>query len=254
MVRVTSATDELAWLGRPEGPELFAGIDASGWEASCWVLSAIYVNGSVRSAVTHDDVRKAEIARGIREPLIINGLNMGERSILQGGGLGYAPRPDSSWTRVPWSEYLPELSRVARRSEVPPCSRWFGEGSWPANVEPPPEGSLDQDSLTALLTTLAKQCDGAETQVFAFYAAGASRDPEGEEDHVWIGPIAAIPELVRKYEFTPSNVWPEDRSWFVYTDYDLWATKISGPNSLVNAVRSTAGLETIEWPSSPASP
>ena len=36
--------------------------------------------------------------------------------------------------------------------------------------------------------------------------------------------------------FTPSNIWPADRSWFVYTDYDLWATRISGSQALIDAL------------------
>ena len=46
---------------------------------------------------------------------------------------------------------------------------------------------------------------------------------------------------------TPSNFWPSDRSWFVYTDWDLWGTKVSGPAVLINAIRSDPNLETLDW-------
>ena len=46
---------------------------------------------------------------------------------------------------------------------------------------------------------------------------------------------------------TPTNWWPSDRSWFVYTDWDLWATKVSGPAALVDSIRKDDWLETIDW-------
>ncbi|MFF8264442.1 hypothetical protein [Streptomyces virginiae] len=32
-------------------------------------------------------------------------------------------------------------------------------------------------------------------------------------------------------DFSPSNLWPEDRSWILCTDCDLWATKASAPST-----------------------
>ena len=43
----------------------------------------------------------------------------------------------------------------------------------------------------------------------------------------------------------PTNVWPEDRAWFVYADWDLWATKVSGSPSLIDALRADTILETV---------
>ncbi len=47
---------------------------------------------------------------------------------------------------------------------------------------------------------------------------------------------------------TPSNVWALDRSWFVLTDWDLLAPKVSGPLELIEMIESAARLETIRWP------
>ena len=38
-----------------------------------------------------------------------------------------------------------------------------------------------------------------------------------------------------------------DRSWFVYTDWDLWATKDNGPPTLIAALEADAELDTINW-------
>jgi hypothetical protein len=44
---------------------------------------------------------------------------------------------------------------------------------------------------------------------------------------------------------TPSNLWPNDRSWFVYTDADLMATKVSGSAALIATLVDDAHLETL---------
>ena len=90
---------------------------------------------------------------------------------------------------------------------------------------------------------------GSDSPCFAFYASLAA----GDFDHQTLlsGPLQAIGELVEgenPYRSTPSNFWPRDRAWFVRTDWDLWATKISGSRTLINALRVEPDLETIDWP------
>jgi hypothetical protein len=43
---------------------------------------------------------------------------------------------------------------------------------------------------------------------------------------------------------SPSNIWPEDRSWFVYTDSDLHGTRVSGPAELIASLAADNALET----------
>lgn len=255
MVRVADGNEAIAWFaGGAEIADLFAGFDAHGWDSEVWLLSAIYVNDSLPSGLTHDEMRKIQLAAGVQEPLVIGEVNLDHTTVILGGGLGFSPTPDSAWTRVRWADYLSEVGRIAHESNVPPCFRWFPAGSWPANVIPPDEGSLDESSFNALLSTLAEQSGGFGVEVIAFYGAGASGDWAGEQSpHVWRGPLAAIDELVERLGYTPSNFWPVDRSWFVYTDYDLLATKVSGSRSLIDALKSNADLESIDWPSPPNS-
>lgn len=49
-------------------------------------------------------------------------------------------------------------------------------------------------------------------------------------------------------DFSPSNLWPEDRSWLLCTDYDLWGTKVVGPPSLIEALMNDRELETLRLP------
>ena len=47
---------------------------------------------------------------------------------------------------------------------------------------------------------------------------------------------------------SPSNFWPEDQSWFVYTDWDRSSTKVSGNADLINRLATDPELETVSLP------
>lgn len=56
--------------------------------------------------------------------------------------------------------------------------------------------------------------------------------------HVRTGRLGDAETLYDESEadFSPSNLWADDRSWVLRTDYDLWATKIAGSPALINAL------------------
>ncbi|MET7951449.1 hypothetical protein [Micromonospora sp. NPDC005324] len=76
--------------------------------------------------------------------------------------------------------------------------------------------------------------DGPGTDCVAFYASLPAAD--FGDPHVWRGPLSAVPELI------------EERGG---PDFDLFGTKISGTEQLVEAVNSHTALETVEWPAQP---
>ena len=39
------------------------------------------------------------------------------------------------------------------------------------------------------------------------------------------------------------NIWPAAREWFVYTDWDGWGTKVSGPAELIERLAADPELE-----------
>ncbi len=49
-------------------------------------------------------------------------------------------------------------------------------------------------------------------------------------------------------DFSPADLWAEDRSWVLCTDYDLWATKVAGPPALIEALLNDPGVEAVRLP------
>ncbi|MEU8763206.1 hypothetical protein [Streptomyces sp. NPDC048659] len=52
-------------------------------------------------------------------------------------------------------------------------------------------------------------------------------------------------------DFSPSNLCPQDRSWVLCTDYDLWATKVAGPPALIEALLTDPEIEAVRLPWAP---
>lgn len=66
-------------------------------------------------------------------------------------------------------------------------------------------------------------------------------------EEVDLGDVANLVDRAQGRIGTPSNLWPLDRSWMMFTDWDLWGTKVSGPRELMDAIQSAPGLECIDW-------
>jgi hypothetical protein len=243
---VADSAAELAWLEERGGYGL-TGYDAGGWDACTWVLHAMYENPSLPSEVTHDDLRRC----GLIPPLIIGDVNVDEAdgTTVTGTPLGYVVHPGVEWRRLRWSELAARLGvSFGTQQEWPPCRKWLPVSSFPVNIAPPPEGSLDEESWSALLRTLSDSSDaGMDTPCLAYYTPLA----HGDFDNVTVmrGPLRALAEIVEDTEFrsTPSNIWPADRSWLVWTDWDLWGTKVSGSTDLVRRMQDEPALETVHW-------
>lgn len=251
MHTVTDPQAGLAWLADRPRQEALTGYDAQGWEASTWVLHAMYENPNMPADATYQQARQARLRDGTEQPLIIGGMNLDEFTTVTGVPLGYGGSPGRPWRRLRWWQYAQRLNwPLGSDQSVPPCFRWFPIDSWPLNVRPPTEGSLDEVSLAALLNVLATTSrHGPDTACFAFYGSV----PAADFDHPTLlaGPISTIGDLLvgeDAYQATPSNIWPADRSWFVWTDWDLWATKVSGPGTIIEAIGRHPDLETITWP------
>ncbi|WP_370948581.1 hypothetical protein AB5J62_13650 [Amycolatopsis sp. cg5] len=230
LAKVADPAEHLAWLSQDSTSTGWAtGHDKSGWEDSAWTLHAMWKQAS----------RSRQAA-----PPVINGINLDDVSVDTGVPLGYVPSPGEGATRLRWAELAGRMGfRLGEGQQVPPSRRWFPITSWPADVEPPSEGSLDETSLRALLRILARH---SASTCYAYYASVPSGD--WDEPTLFSGPLDAIPDLVGGPDAmaaTPSNIWPADRSWFVYTDWDLWATRVSGSRELIAELGADPDLETV---------
>ena len=250
--RAVDLEAEIDWLGGEGAQGSACGFDPDGWESNVWILNSMYELPGLDVGYTHDDAFRAERSAGIAEPDPLDELGLSAEAVVMGGGLGYVEAPPGEWQRLRWVELANRLGTPLGHPAVPPCFRWFAYRSWPASIMPPTEGSLDEVNLASLLTVLGRFTDALEiVAVYGLVATAVLSDV----DRAFRGDLNSLPSLVDPTAHragTPSNFWPEDRSWFVYTDWDLWATKVSGSKQLIEELRGAQGLETLDWkPSAP---
>jgi hypothetical protein len=245
-VRVDSL---VAWIRARTDEDNLTGLDATGWPASTWVLHAMHERRDLRSGLTCDDVRRLRLMRRDQPQTPIDDGDLDALLALQELEFEWHGRLGPEWTRLTWREQAERFGITLGHPEFSPGGHWLPAESFPANVMGPSEGSLDVDSMDWLLRCLAEhEAQGQDTACFALYAPLQSF--EFDELLLFTGPLSAIPSLVDSKHgrwATPNNFWPEDHSWFVFTDYDSWATKVSGPESLIQRLRSDPDLETFDW-------
>ncbi|MBL0888731.1 hypothetical protein [Myceligenerans indicum] len=243
---VVDADAALAWLDGQECP-LTGYWAPDGLEDATWVLHAMYENDELRGLGTHDDVEKGAIARGLREPDVVAGIDLSATMIDSGTPLGWVERPGVEWMRLYWRDHFgPSMHEKLAARRFPPNDRALRDGSWSASIFAPPEGSLDEVSLAGLLSTLAADADaGGSGEVFAFYGQVPAHNYDSPT--LFTGRLDMVKDLSVQFDATPSNFWPADRSWFVMTDWDITSTCIWGSKALINRLRAHPELETMEW-------
>ena len=235
---------------RKWGEGAFTGYDPTGWDATVWVLHAMYETDEIPADTTHDEAHRIGLATGAFEPEMLGDINLDEvfsDATVTGGILGASAWPGPGWRRLFWRELAARLDVDPYARDVPPCYRSFPYESWPLKIAPPAEGSLDREQFLFLLDHLAEASrDGNQTVCTAHRALLASSDWPSDNHTVFQGELR---ELIGLYESdgmgAPNNIWPDDRAWFTYTDYDLWATKVSGSQDLIARVLEDDELEGV---------
>ena len=227
---------ERAWIEDSDYPYVwgdFAGYDTDGWEDSVWVLHSI-----------HEDVH----APG----------HLGHAA--EGASLPEAKRkhPEKG-ERVRWSEVATRMGvALGDAIGVPPCYRWLSGFTWLDYFYPLWEGVLDDDNYERITAAIATTSETTPTEVFGFFgwlSTNASSGERRDDIALYEGPIeeAVTWRLWDGHQNSPSNIWPHDHSWIMYTDYDLMATKVSGSKALIAALEADDYLETLRWKSPPGS-
>lgn len=247
-VAVRLIADECtAWL-RASGEGGWCGFDPSGWLATTWILHAMYERSDLPGGLSHDDEYRIDRAVDPPEPLPPGNEKLREllaNATVVGSPLGASRCPGDGWHRLRWRELARRIAVDPFADDQRPSYRSFGYSSWPVNIRPPAEGALDREQYRCLIDQLAaSSIDGGHTECFARYA------PCWDMQREWVltGPLD---EARRQYDDpdrrgVPNNIWPADRSWFIYTDYDLCATKVSGPERLIAGIKANDILETVD--------
>lgn len=242
-------TRDLTWLR--DAPKQVEGVayDPGGWDDSVWILHAMYEVPGADSR-SHDEVHRAAIERGEVARNVVNGVDLDRVGTNTGVPLGMSCDPGSGWRRLRWSELAARL-QIKFPLKVWPSYTWFPYRSWPASIQPPCEGSLDRESLQAVVRVLSNHsAGGADVTCHFLHVPTLWTEPK-DAGYV-VGSLSGAPMFGATEDlpgFSPSNMWPGDRSWFVYTDYDLCGTKVSGSAALIAALRAEPDLETLDWPS-----
>ncbi len=270
------AADRMRWLAGDSWPAVYGsahgatGYDPTDmWAAAVWVLHAMYEQPEIEPGLTHHELHQQAIAAGLREPTVVGDVNLDEITTTTGVPLGFGERPGPPWQRLTWSELGrrvgfefwaverqgPDLLHTPQRDWANPAcmplSSWprlgpSAQSSWPAGVLPPPEGSLEEESLLSLIEILTQHASAdALHDCVAYYSPVAFLNDGAT---VYTGDLHDVPTLVRCQRgtrFTPTNMWPADHSWLVYTDCDLSATRVSGSRALIEALCGATALETV---------
>ncbi|CAL9340803.1 hypothetical protein SUDANB120_00264 [Streptomyces sp. enrichment culture] len=220
-----------------------------------WVLNAMYEHEQGPAEVSYDEYHRARRAEGSSRTHRIGGTDLGAVGIVTGGDLGRAGHPGPGWRRLRWAE----LARRTGDPMVPdgllPSYCCFPSakknGSWPLGIVPPTEGSLDRETWSRLVAVLvAHSAAGPETRCLAYYNPLMFRAVDFDDLHVRAGRLGDAEALydLSEADFSPSNLWAEDRSWLLCTDYDLWGTKVAGPPALVEALLNDPDIEAVRLP------
>ncbi|MFI7275722.1 hypothetical protein [Streptomyces sp. NPDC049879] len=216
---LASETDWLAELAQDDG---LTGYKAPGRPDAAWVLGGMYERGGTAECSPDDDRIRDE-------------------------------HPGPGWQRLRWAELAARIGDPVVPQGLYPCFRCFPSaeeaGIRPGSIEWPAEGTLDRptwDQLIRFLTEHSPQ--GADTPCLVYYNPIVVRD--FEIGHVRSGRLGDARGLFDNPDilYTPSNLWPTDRSWVVCTDYDLWGTKVCGPRRLVEALLADTEIEAVRLP------
>jgi hypothetical protein len=233
----------LGWISRRPSPVTVAmsngaglGFDPSGWDAQVWILHAMYENHSLPNDITHKDARK---------PTTYAGIDLEASGGMLVENLGGSQSPGRGWVRLRWDELARRLQVDPFAADGVPSFASFPYESWPLNIQPPPEGSLDREQFARLLHHLAQLSpNGEQEECHAFYAV--LREHSFAEHVVFRCNLRELSLMYEgEHDGSPTNIWPCDRSWFIYTDWDLLATKVSGSRELARRVLADDQLEAV---------
>ena len=196
---------------------------------------------------------------------VIATMDFGNAGPRADDGIALAHDPGPGWRRLLWRDWAARTGRAmvqpGRWPELGGALPGLRRGGiWNGYLQPPDEGSLDHGSWMRLTDLLRRHAPaGDDTICTASHLQWTSRlIPQGAQDIPYVfrgrlGDVDALPAHP-DYRGTPRNLWPDDRTWAIYTSYDFWATRVSGPTDLIEQLLADPLLEVDRLPDTPHPP
>jgi hypothetical protein len=174
-------------------------------------------------------------------------------------GFGFGAHAPDGWQRITWAETaarkgVPMQGPAGDTGlEIPPAYCWSAllnkndadyvvmhRGIHPKDSLWPTEGSLGKADLEALVPILAAHT-GSTRMIGRFWPISSSLHDEA------LATMLSSMLATGRQEFSPELWWPEDRAWVLWTDYDLMGTRVFGTKDLIDALRASPVVETLDW-------
>jgi hypothetical protein len=138
-VKRIPGAEALQWLEERDPGGAITGYDLDGWNASVWILHAMYETNDLPVGISHDDIAKIELAAQL-DPSVTR------RPIRDAV-------PQLDWKRLSWVDLAKRLDVELTAGDRYPTLNPLLFESWPINIDGPDEGSLDEEQLAALWST-----------------------------------------------------------------------------------------------------
>jgi hypothetical protein len=196
------------------------------------------------------------------------------------------PAFDEQHEEVTWAEVTRRLGTIAHRGMQwhAIVGSWdpsnFRDSRWAGGD--PSIGELQEDKLDELCALLASHTATAASVYFGMSTIRSGVEEEwpdapllAQPARTWVvlhGPLTAVDQIMlgNRHGFViyaypegeepppgyepperfrrevPNLIWPEDRAWFVASEYDLDSTLVGGTRALIDAILAAPGLEAWE--------
>ncbi|WP_369359977.1 hypothetical protein [Streptomyces sp. cg2] len=243
-----SAEAETRWLAALSGDDGLVGFEPPARPDSAWILHAMYED--LRFPVISADADDVAGKEG-------TGGKEGTRDGDDEDETDWAVPPGPHWQRLRWSELaervgdpIIEEGSYPDRYQLHSCRTETGRK--PDNILWSNEGSLDWETWHQLLDVLIEYSpDGPDTRCLVHFCLNMFYY---HVPTVLTGRLGDARDLCHHPDlraYSPSNIWPADRTWVTYTDFDLHGTKVAGPTPLIEALLNSPGLEALRLPWKP---
>ncbi len=152
---------------------------------------------------------------------------------------------EAALRRLKWSDLAKQRGLLAFHPEInaDTFTRNFPGRSWPRYLIGADEGQLDADACQRLVHHIASLY--GDVKCFFLYDLISTFDYES--DLLFEGTLQDVfaARAVERVNSSPNRWWPEDRRWFIHTDYDLTFTLVGGEIDLIDALVSDEELECV---------